>query len=70
MKLLYKCGRKLVGESVRTPMSSLITELCFADYAVLTASIRQDITEVTIKLQWVIAFLETKLSVVAGTRIV
>ena len=36
--ILYKCGRKLVGERSWAPMSSLVTELCFADDAVITAS--------------------------------
>ena len=36
MKLLYKCNGKLVGERTRTPKLSLLTELCFADNAVIT----------------------------------
>ena len=35
MKLLNKCSGKLVGERTRVPKSSLLTELCFADDAVI-----------------------------------
>ena len=48
VKLLYKCGGKLVGES-------LVTELCFADDAVVTANTREDITKATVELQQVTA---------------
>ena len=75
VKLLYKCGGKLVGERTRAPMSSLVTELCFADDAVVTASTREDITKATVELQQVTAecslttsFPKTKL-MVAGTGI-
>ena len=51
VKLLYKCGGKLVDERTRAPMSSLVTELCFADDAVVTASTREDITKATVELQ-------------------
>ena len=33
-----KCGGKLAGERTRALKSSLLTELCFADDAVITAS--------------------------------
>ena len=56
-------------------MSSLVTELCFADDAVVTASTREDITKATVELQQVtaecgftISFPKTKL-MVAGTGI-
>ena len=56
-------------------MSSLVTELCFADDAVLTASTWEDITKATVELQQVtgecgltISFPKTKL-MVAGTGI-
>ena len=45
MKLLYKCSEKLVGERTRVPKSSLFTELCFADDAIITASTGEDITK-------------------------
>ena len=51
-------------------MSSLVTELCFADDAVVTASTREDIAKATVELQQVtaecgltISFLKTKLMV-------
>ena len=76
VKLLYKCGGKLVGERTRAPMSSLVTELCFADDAVITASTREDITKATVELQQVtaecgltISFPKTKL-MVAGRGII
>ena len=75
VKILYKCSGKLVGERTRAPMSSLVTELCFADDAVVTASTREDITKATVELQQVTAecgltfsFHKTKL-MVAGTGI-
>ena len=75
VKLLYKCGGKLDGERTRAPMSSLVTELCFADDAVVTASTREDITKATVELQQVtvecgltVSFPKTKL-MVAGTGI-
>ena len=48
MKLLYKCSGKLVNERTKVPKSSLLTELCFVDDAVITASTREDITKATI----------------------
>ena len=76
VKLLYKCGRKLVGERTREPISSLFNELCFADDAVITASTREDITKATMELQQVtaecgltISIPKTKL-MVAGTGII
>ena len=36
-------------------MSSLVTELCFADDAVITASTREDITKATMELQQITA---------------
>ena len=76
VKLLYKCGGKLVGERIRAPMSSLVTELCFADDEVITASTREDITKATVELQQVtaecgltISFPKTKL-MVAGRGII
>ena len=57
-------------------MSSLVTELCFADDAVITASTREDITKATVELQQVtakcgltISFPKTKL-MVAGRGII
>ena len=57
------------------PKSSLLTELCFADDAVITASTREDITEAIMELKQVttecgltISFSKTKL-LVAGTGI-
>ena len=51
-------------------MSSLVTELCFADDAVITASTREDITKATVELHQVtaecgltISFPKTKLMV-------
>ena len=51
MKLLYTCGGKLVGERTRAPKSSLLTELCFADDAVITASTKEGITMATMELK-------------------
>ena len=50
MNLLYKCSSKLVSErtNYKAPKSSLLTELCFVDDAVITASTREDITKATI----------------------
>ena len=42
VKLLYKCGGKLV-----------VAEMCFADDAAITASTREDITKATIELKQV-----------------
>ena len=42
------CG-KLIGERTRAPTSSLLTELCLADDAVITASTREDITKATME---------------------
>ena len=74
-KLLYKCSGKLVGERIRAPKSFLLTELCFADYAVITASTREDITKASMELEQVttecgltISFPKTKL-LVAGSGI-
>ena len=73
MKLLNKCSGKLVGEKTRVPKSSLLTELCFADDAVTTASTREDISKATMELEQVttecglsISFPKAKL-LVAGT---
>ena len=75
VKLLYKCSGKLVGERTRAPKSSLLTELCFADYTVITASTREDITKASMELEQVttecgltISFPKTKL-LVAGSGI-
>ena len=51
MKLLNTCGDKLVGERIRAPKSSLLTELCFADDAVITASTKEGITMATMELK-------------------
>lgn len=48
MKLPYKCSGKLVSERTKAPKSSLLTELCLVDDAVITASTREDITKATI----------------------
>ena len=76
VKLLYKCGGKLIGERTKAPMSSLVTELCFADDAVITASTREGITKATVEMQQVtaecgltICFPKTKL-MVAGRGII
>ena len=76
VKPLYKCGGKFVGERTRAPTSALVTELCFADDAVITASTREDITKATVELQQVtaecgltISFPKTKL-MVAGRGII
>ena len=75
VKLLYKCGEKLVCEMTRAPMSSLVTELCFVDDAVITASTREDISKASMELQLItaecgltISSPKTKL-MVAGTEI-
>ena len=75
VKLFYKCSGKLVGERTRAPKSSLLTELCFADYTVITASTREDITKASMELEQVttecgltISFPKTKL-LVAGSGI-
>ena len=36
VKFLYKCGGKLVGERTRAPSTSWMTELSFADAAIVT----------------------------------
>ena len=51
MNLLYKCSGKAVGERTRAPKSSLLTELCFVDNAVITASTREDITKAPMELK-------------------
>ena len=51
MKLLNTYGGKLVGERIRAPKSSLLTELCFADDAVITESTKEAITMATMKLK-------------------
>ena len=77
MKLLYLCGGKLVVERNNPPRSSLVTEQCFADDAIITASTREeDITKATMELKQVtneygltISFPNTKLLLVLGTGI-
>ena len=75
MKLLYLCGGKLVVERNNPPRSSLVTEQCFADDAIITASTREDITKATMELKQVteygltISFPKTKLLLVVGTGI-
>ena len=76
MKLLYLCGGKLVVERNNPPRSSLVTEQCFADDAIITASTREDITKATMELKQVtneygltVSFPKTKLLLVVGTGI-
>ena len=73
---LSYCISMVVGERTRAPMSFLITELFFADDAVITASTQENITNATVELQQVtaecgltISFPKTKL-MVAGTGII
>ena len=76
VKLLYKCGVKLVGEKTRAPISSLVTELCFANDAAVTASTQEDITKTIVELQQVIAECDLTISfpktkpMTAGTGII
>ena len=53
MKLLYKCSGKLVGKrtNYKAHKSFLLTELCFTDDAVITASTREDIIKATMELK-------------------
>ena len=43
MEIHYKCGGKLVGERMWTPLKTTITELQFADDAALVGSSREEI---------------------------
>jgi len=50
IKLLYKCGGKLVGERTRTSLESWLTELCFADDAAIMAPTKDSIVKATVEL--------------------
>jgi len=54
IKLLYKCGGKLVGERARTLLESWLTELCFADDAVIMAPTKDSIVKATVELDRVV----------------
>ena len=54
IKLLYKCGGKLVGEKTTTPLESWLTELCFADDAAITAPTKDGIVKATVELDRVV----------------
>ena len=54
IKLLYKCGGKLVGERTRVPLSSWLNEFCFADDAAVVAATKKNLVEPTIELDRVV----------------
>ena len=50
IKLLYKCGGKLVGERTRVPLSSWLNEFCFADDAAVVVATKKNLVKATIEL--------------------
>ena len=54
VRFLYKCGGKLVGEEVRAPSTSWMTELSFVNYVAVVASTRQDLVKATLELNSVV----------------
>jgi len=54
IKLLYKCGGKLVGERTRTPLESWLTEMCFADDVAIMAPTKNSMVKATVELDRVV----------------
>ena len=63
IKLLYKCGGKLVGERTRVPLSSWLNEFCFADDAAVVAATKKNLVEATIELDRVVQACRLTISV-------
>ena len=70
--VLYKFGGKLVGERTRRPLQTTVTELLFADAAVVVASEREGmeraayvLDEVTTEWDLTMSLIKTKLLVVS-----
>jgi len=54
VKLLYKCGGKLVCERTRTPLESWLTEFCCADDAAIMAPTEDSIVNAAVELYRVV----------------